>query len=243
MKNTTRIFQRIVHGLLGEKTIGAIDFYFRPELRDRWGSYLNGQEGRKAIFLDLIQTFKFSAIIETGTFRGSTTGYFHQASGLPVYSVETSGRYYEYARLRHRAAREIHISCGDSREYLRGLIKAKTIDAAQPVLIYLDAHWYNDLPLREELDLIYAAWPEAVVLVDDYQVPGDTGYGYDDYGEGKALTLGLLQQLQIGQLAAYFPVLPSAEETGAKKGCVVLATSSLAHEKLESIRSLSGQAL
>jgi len=243
MKTSTRIFQRVVHGLLGEKTIGAIDFYFRPELKDRWGSYLNGQEGRKAIFLNLIQTFEFSAIIETGTFRGSTTGYFHEASSLPVYSVETSGRFFEYARLRHKRVQDIHISFGDSRQYLRDLIAQGRINTSRPVLIYLDAHWYNDLPLKEELDLIYAAWPEAVVLVDDYQVPGDDGYGYDDYGEGKALTLELLQEQQLPGLTAYFPTLPSSEETGAKKGCVVLATSGQVHQQLDRISSLARKVL
>jgi hypothetical protein len=227
-----------VHQLLGEKRIGAIDFYFRPKLKDRWGSYLNGQEGRKAIFLELIAAFDFSAIIETGTFRGSTTGYFHQASGLPVYSVETSPRFFEYARLRHKNTSDIHISYGDSRQYLRDLIALAKIDPDRPVLIYLDAHWYNDLPLQEELELIYQAWPQAVVLVDDFAVPGDTGYGFDDYGEGKALTLELLQQQHLPGLAAFFPTLASVKETGAQKGCVVLAVSEAAHGRLEKMDTL-----
>lgn len=225
----------MIHGLLGEKNIGAIDFYFRPGLKNRWGSYLNGQQGRKAIFLELIQAFEFSAIVETGTFRGSTTGYFHEASGLPVYSVETNGRYYEYARLRHQKNPDIHLSLGDSRAYLKALIAAGTIDAARPVLIYLDAHWYNDLPLQEELELIFNAWPDAVVLVDDFQVPGDAGYGFDDYGEGKALTVTLLEQQPVDGLTAYFPTMPSENETGAKKGCVVLATSQEATRRLDQL--------
>ncbi len=238
MKTSTRIFQRVVHGLLGEKLIGAIDFYFRPELKDRWGSYLNGQEGRKAIFLDLIKSFEFSAIIETGTFRGSTTGYFHEASGLPVFSVETSGRFFEYARLRHKQSPQIHISFGDSRQYLRDLIALGKIDPTKPVLIYLDAHWYNDLPLKEELELIYQAWPEAVVLVDDFAVPDDPGYGFDDYGAGKALTLELFQQQPVPGLKAFFPSLPAAQETGARKGCVVLATSEDAYARLARLDTL-----
>jgi hypothetical protein len=238
MKTSTRIFQQVVHRLLGEKLIGTLDFYFRPKLRDRWGSYLNGQEGRKAIFLQLMDTFDFSVIIETGTFRGSTTGYFHESSGLPVYSVENNERFCEYARLRHKRSPNIHISLGDSRQFLRDLIAQETIDMTQPVLIYLDAHWYNDLPLREELNLIYHAWPEAVVLVDDFAVPGDEGYGFDDYGVGKALTLELLKEQKLPGLSAFFPSLPSDLETGAKKGCVVLATSAQANGRLKEFTTL-----
>ncbi|MEM6886455.1 MAG: hypothetical protein AAF571_15645, partial [Verrucomicrobiota bacterium] len=69
--------------------------------------------------------------------------------------------------------------------------------------------------------------------------PDDEGYGYDDYGEGKALTLELLQQLDLSGLTAYFPTLPSSEETGAKKGCVVLATSESARQRLDSISTLA----
>src|SRR5436190_4416368 len=43
------------------------------ELQACWGGAFNGQEGRRALFVDLIERLKPAAIVETGTFRGSTT--------------------------------------------------------------------------------------------------------------------------------------------------------------------------
>jgi hypothetical protein len=48
-----------------------------------------------------------------------------------------------------------------------------------PTLFYLDAHWEEYLPLRDELQLIYNNFPRAVVLVDDFKVDDDLGYGFD----------------------------------------------------------------
>ena len=49
---------------------------------------------------------------------------------------------------------------------------------------FLDAHGREHLPLREELEIILTHWREAIVMIDDFEVPG-TDYGYDDYGPGK----------------------------------------------------------
>ena len=56
----------------------------------------------------------------------------------------------------------------------------------QTLFIYLDAHWEEDLPLAEELAVIARATTRCIVMIDDFQVPGD-GYAYDNYGPGKAL--------------------------------------------------------
>jgi hypothetical protein len=47
------------------------------------------------------------------------------------------------------------------------------------VFFYLDAHCGWEAPLVEELKIIFTKWTEAVVMVDDFQVPG-TDYVYDD---------------------------------------------------------------
>jgi hypothetical protein len=64
--------------------------------------------------------------------------------------------------------------------------------AGRTILFYLDAHWNDDLPLEEELELIFSVHPHAVVMIDDFQVPDDPGYQFDEYGPGKALTPALI---------------------------------------------------
>ena len=93
-----------------------------------------------------------------------------------------------------------------------------------PTFFYLDAHWLDNLPLVDELRAIRPAWPDFVALVDDFQVADDPGYGYDDYGPGKSLELGLLSDPDFADLHAFWPAAPASRETGQRQGYVVLAT-------------------
>jgi hypothetical protein len=36
-------------------------------------------------------------------------------------------------------------------------------------LVYLDAHWGDDLPLLDELEIVLKAKPEALILIDDFE--------------------------------------------------------------------------
>ena len=54
--------------------------------------------------------------------------------------------------------------------------------------IYLDAHWNDDLPLPEEIDIIAKDLRNFFIFVDDFQQP-DAGYGFDRYENGNELTL------------------------------------------------------
>jgi hypothetical protein len=96
--------------------------------------------------------------------------------------------------------------------------------AGNPLLFYLDAHCGEDLPLSEEVAKIFSSCPEAVVMIDDFQVPDDNRYGYDDYGVGKALTREYIRPLVSQfQLAEFYPSTPSAGESGLRRGCIVIA--------------------
>jgi hypothetical protein len=92
------------------------------------------------------------------------------------------------------------------------------------LFIYLDAHWGNDLPLAEELEIVFGACEGAIVMVDEFEVPFDAGYGFDDYGPGKALTAAYIEPAIVSHsLGTFYPSTPSASESGARRGCVVLA--------------------
>jgi hypothetical protein len=92
------------------------------------------------------------------------------------------------------------------------------------LFFYLDAHWYADLPLEGELDIIATDWKHFVIMIDDFEVPGDEGYGYDSYGANQTLTFDRFSVVfRKHQLVPFSPCLSSEEETGIKRGCVVLA--------------------
>jgi hypothetical protein len=197
----------------------------------------NGQAHRKAIFGDIIKAIKFDAILETGTWIGNTTGYMRKTSGLPVYTCEINQRFHSLAKMRLQEIPDITFALGDSRSFLRKL--ASQGIANKLVFIYLDAHWYEDLPLKEEVDIICSIWKNFVIMVDDFQVPGDSGYGYDDYGNGKALSMsGFSDTFLEHGLVTFFPSLPSSQETGPRQGCVVLTRKGKMSELLAGLQSL-----
>lgn len=220
--------------------LAAYDYYLKPSLKASWGGPFNGQEGRQAIFRELISKVQFGMIVETGTYRGTTTEFLARESGLPVCTVEADPRYYHYARLRLRKQRFIRLELGDSRAFLEKLARDPALPK-QSVFFYLDAHWQEDLPLKQEIQLIVRFWTGVAIMIEDFQAPGDEGYAYDDYGPGKKLCLEHLEPLSQFGLSAYFPTLPSEQETGGKRGCVLLADGPM-QERLAQFRTLRAHA-
>ena len=222
----------LIKMLLGEANVGRLNYYLKPELKNSLGGPFNGQSYRQRIFQELLKTVTFDTIVETGAYLGTTTEYF-STTGLPIYTVEINPRFWGYTSARTRSKRrQIRLFLDNSPDFLRGLANNPAFLPAKP-FFYLDAHWYNHLPLAEELEIIFQKWCEAVVMVDDFQVPG-TDYTYDDYGPGKALTLDYLKPLHHLDLAIFFPSAGAELETGRKRGSVTLCRNK------ELIKTLQG---
>lgn len=220
--------KKVARRLLGERTLGMVDYYRFPERRLAWGPF-NGQEGRRAIFELILSTTRPALILETGTFRGTTAELLAQ-TGLPVVTIEDKERNYGFSRARLRRFSNIDLRLGDSRiETRRTLQSYRQIVGNQPIFAYLDAHcWRGSSPLAEELDIVFSLCPQAVVMVDDFLVPGDPGYGYDTYGPGETLDQDYVEPaMTVHRLAAFYPTLPSSEETGDRRGFVILANEAM----------------
>ena len=197
----------------------------------------NGQSQRKRIFADIVSAVPFDAIVETGTCLGDTTRYMSQTTRHPVYSCELNQTFYTLAKMRLAGLTNIHLELTDSPRFLRKLGQDELAD--KDVFFYLDAHWYDDLPLVEEIDIIGSHWKQFVVMIDDFKVPCDPDYGYDDYGGDRVLGLELLRTAMTKHnLAIYFPTASSKEETGARRGCVVVAPKGEISQKISLLASL-----
>lgn len=187
---------------------------------------MNGLTSRLEATRQILFRCGIRQIIETGTFRGTTTEWFAKF-GIPVYTIESNRHNYEFAKLRLGGRTNVHVELGNSAEVLPTL--ASRLDPAVPTFIYLDAHWENYLPLKEEISFITANFNAAVILVDDFQVPGDPTYVYDDYGPGKALDNNYLKACWVEGMTAYYPSTPAVEESsspiGTRSGWVVLTTN------------------
>lgn len=190
----------------------------RPSYRNSWGGPMNGQERRRALVRQIFEAVPFEEVVETGSFRGVTTRFLSENCPGPVHSVEVVERFYKFAVRLCADRANIRLVNGDSRAFLRRLAER---DERPPTFFYLDAHWEEDVPRHEELRIIFEHWKDAVVMIDDFEIPGDPGYGVAMYG-GHRLTEAYLPPLPGWR--RYYPAIRSADETGARRGCIILST-------------------
>ncbi len=190
--------------------------YFYP-----FGTAMNGQASRLEATRQIIFNCGIRAIVETGTYRGTTTEWF-AGFHLPVISVEAERRSFLFARHRLAPFPNVRLEFGNSVDVLSAL--REHLDLSQPTLFYLDAHWKSHLPLREEVSLILGSFARPIISIDDFRVPGQSGYGYDDYGEGKALTAEYLEGSLPEGVSVLYPSTPAEQETGRRRGWAVLSS-------------------
>lgn len=184
----------------------------------------NGQRQRVAAVAAVFRAVPFKTIIETGTYRALTTVHLRQISTARIATIEVNPRYFEYSKRRLTGLEDVNQFLGHSPVVLERLRRDAEWQA-EPVFFYLDAHWLNDLPLVDELDVVRRGWRDFAALIDDFRVDGDEGYYFDDYGAGKTLALPLIAGVpELADLRVFWPAAPSRRETGARRGWIVLAS-------------------
>jgi hypothetical protein len=209
--------------IIGPRRFGALSYAIRPERGSPWGGPFNGQAYRCLLFAALVGRLRPAAIVETGTYLGTTTEWI-AAFQLPIFTCESAEENFGFAQARLSALRNVAITLGDSREFLRKLLGGPLLEAGKEgVLFYLDAHWNSDLPLAAEVDLIFGLCPKATVLIDDFQVLDDPGYSFDTFGPDLTLNACYIDPaVRKHRLKTFYPSTPSLAETGMRRGCVVL---------------------
>ena len=153
---------------LGERLIGIIDYYRYSHLRASWGGAFNGQQHRQQMVATFIRQLPLDAIVETGTYRGTTTAYLAKLTPLPIYTVEFSRRFQGFSWLALRRFKNIHRACGDSRPFSRSLAANKHL-CGKVILFYLDAHWNSDLPLQKNWRSYLLIGGSGGILIDDFR--------------------------------------------------------------------------
>ncbi|MEK6278011.1 MAG: hypothetical protein AABM29_08365 [Actinomycetota bacterium] len=193
-----------------------------------FGQPFNGQRQRIRTVEALVDAFSPDGFIETGTMFGHTTAYL-AGFGKPVYTTEMKNLFVAIARFRLRGADNAHVMRGHSARLLGLLVRERPFKRP---FAYLDAHWWGDIPLNAEIGHVFGAWDDAIIAIDDFEVPGDHGY-YHYAGEDFSLSLDALA-LPAGTRAAY-PAAPSDEETGPRSGTVYLARGAAAGAALDAV--------
>ena len=202
--------------------------------------FFNRQKMRVRVFNAINEKIYFNNYIETGTYLGITT-YFLSATaarrGATVYSCEINYDYFSIARRTVGHLPNVHLHRGDSTEFLRHL----TSQVSSAVnFVYLDAHWHQYLPLRDELSVL-RDWKSTVIMIDDFQVPHDSGFGWDKYDDEREICLRYINGIFETQ-SIYCPAYPANKEgQNAARGYCVIATSKELQKvlnKLELLKSV-----
>ena len=119
----------------------------------------------EALVNDIMQKVKPQRFVETGTHMGWTLMYMAKHySRLPIYSAEIDERY--YINSRHNCDPYPHITLYhmSSLDFLQLIYVTLSVGLS---FFWLDAHWWNPVPLREECKII-STLDKYIILIDDF---------------------------------------------------------------------------
>ncbi len=129
-------------------------------------------------FTYIEEEYNIRTVIETGTFKANTASFFATTFDT-VHTVEVNPEFYEESRKILESFPNVHCHQGSSPNILRKILPNL---AHERVLFYLDAHWYADWPLLNELREIRKTHKNnCIIVVDDFKVPGRNDIPYDTH--------------------------------------------------------------
>lgn len=165
----------------------------------------------QAFVTQCVEKYKVGAFVETGTFRADTLLWFaNKFPDIPCFSTERNKTFYRFAMGRTLRTENVTIKNQDSREFLKDLHLPEIVNP----LFWLDAHWESDWPLLEELRIIQSTAYPSIVLIDDFKVPNNTGFGFDTY-DGKALDYPYIRDSLVASCEVWLPnYLPQKDNRG-----------------------------
>jgi hypothetical protein len=139
-------------------------------------------------------------LVETGTCHGSTP--FHLAGHFAlIHTIELHDELFEISQRRLAKFKHIHCWHGSSRTMLPAIFQYVPDG---PVLFWLDAHNSGPHtaddgdPLTDELAVITAAFPDALIVIDD--MPDETLYNVP---ERNAVLEGWHREYRTGEVIIY----------------------------------------
>jgi hypothetical protein len=114
----------------------------------------------------LIEKFKVKRIYETGTYLGWSSSKLSEFD-LPVVTIESNSNYLNEIKNNLKYKKNIKIFLGESHEILNLLCTENEENS----LFFLDAHWGEELPIFDELNVIKRT-KNPIIIIHDFFVPG-----------------------------------------------------------------------
>jgi len=138
----------------------------------------------RALMQEVLEALPVTSFVETGTWRGdSTQTIAMRHPKLAIFTSEVVEKSFNLARAALKKYPNITQDLGSSDEFIARLIAGKR--TGDLPFFFLDAHWHTYWPLRAELKHISEARLRSVMVIDDFEVPGQPQFGYDIDGGGE----------------------------------------------------------
>lgn len=189
-----------------------------------WVQPFNGQLIRYQTCVEVCSTFKPQYAIETGTFYGTTTVALSSLVSKQTFTIEINPNYVQVAKSYFK-----RIGINDDRiRLLEGSSATEIVEVLSNIskdsriLVYLDAHWGDKLPLQDELNALINWGGAFIAVIDDFYVDHDSNFGFDSY-EGTKLDLNLIPDKFEGEI--FLPSHSADKEFGARRGTCYLFSS------------------
>lgn len=130
-------------------------------------------------FLILKKLFNINTVIETGSFEGDTT-VFLAKNFEKVFSIEMLKINHEITINKLNSSNlNANVILGKSEDLLKEVITKNHIDNS--TIFFLDAHWWENCPLQQELEIIAECKIKPIIVIHDFYVPNSKSLGYDTY--------------------------------------------------------------
>jgi hypothetical protein len=134
--------------------------------------------------LEVMTALPVTSFVETGTWRGDSTQMMAMRyPTLPIFTSEIVEKNYRMAGSVLKKYPNVSQDLGSSDQFIARMIAEKKVGNLP--FFFLDAHWQTYWPLRSELQHISQGGFKCVMVIDDFEVPGQPQFAFDVDGGGE----------------------------------------------------------
>lgn len=129
--------------------------------------------------INLKDKYNCKIFIETGTWNGKSINMLSKHFEI-LKSIEIDESKHKEAIENNKLNKNVFLYCGNSSDILPNIINNNFSKS----IFFLDAHWGQYWPLRDELQIIADFKITPIIMIHDFFVPdadGNPKFGYDKY--------------------------------------------------------------
>lgn len=129
---------------------------------------------------DILEIFKINQFVETGIYLGTQIKFVSDwliemyGDDYKMLEIDLNGEFVENAKKTYKNNKNIDIFEGCSSVWLKKMVDSQLFDKKR-TMFFLDAHWNEYIPLRDELTSLLKLKNKPIIAIDDFYNPFDSG--------------------------------------------------------------------